>query len=92
MCLGIGIGLMVEFFVRVFVEWVVEGFEVVGVLMLEWIVELVFSLGILFVILEDLLELDFMVDGVDELDVNFVLIKGGGGVLLCEKIVVVVFM
>ncbi len=45
------------------------------------------SLNIPIVALTDLREIDLTIDGADEVDPDFNLIKGGGGALLREKIV-----
>ena len=50
--------------------------------------ELARSLGIEVVELDGALELDLALDGADELDSQLRLIKGGGGALLREKIVI----
>jgi ribose 5-phosphate isomerase A len=50
--------------------------------------ELARSLGIKLVELDGVVELDLALDGADELDPQLRLIKGGGGALLREKIVI----
>ena len=45
------------------------------------------SLGIKLSNFDDVLEIDINIDGADEVDRNFNLIKGGGGALLKEKII-----
>ena len=45
------------------------------------------ELGIPLISPSELSELDLTIDGADEVDNNFNLIKGGGGALLREKIV-----
>lgn len=45
------------------------------------------SLGIPLVALDEVYELDLTIDGADEIDARFDMIKGGGGALLREKVV-----
>ena len=45
------------------------------------------SLGIPLVGLEEVEEIDLTIDGADEIDAHFDMIKGGGGALLREKVV-----
>lgn len=45
------------------------------------------ELGIPLTTLDDVAELDLTIDGADEIDAEFNMIKGGGGALLREKIV-----
>lgn len=85
---GVGMGLIVNYFI-----------DVLGIIKDE-IKGVVLSLIVLIVKLEvfgicvydcnDVLELDIYVDGVDEINLECDMIKGGGVVLMCEKIVVVI--
>lgn len=60
------------------------------VVSLEVICDCLKDYGILVYDLNVVDEILVYIDGVDEVDVNLNLIKGGGGVLICEKIIVVV--
>ena len=64
-----------------------EGLSVVGVPTSEATGELAESLNIPLVSLDDAGVLDLIIDGADEFDSDFALIKGGGGALTREKIV-----
>lgn len=64
-----------------------EGLDVVGVPTSEATADLANRLGIPLVELDDVLSLDIVIDGADEFDPNFHLIKGGGAALLREKVV-----
>ncbi len=64
-----------------------EGLNVVGVPTSEATRELALEVGIPLVTLSESGGLDLVIDGADEFDDNFSLIKGGGGALTREKIV-----
>ncbi|WP_417684172.1 ribose-5-phosphate isomerase RpiA [Roseibium sp.] len=87
MKLGIGTGSTAEHFVRALGERVRAGLKVIGVPTSERTHELAKAEGITLTTLEDEPELDLTIDGADEIDPNLVLVKGGGGALLREKIV-----
>lgn len=87
MRLGIGTGSTAEEFVRLLAKKVSLGFDVIGVPTSERTAKICHELGIRLATLDDLPELDLTIDGTDELDREFNLIKGAGGALLREKIV-----
>ena len=64
-----------------------EGLEIVGVPTSLATEKLAIEVGIPLVELSDIDGLDIVIDGADEYDPNFQLIKGGGAALLREKIV-----
>ena len=64
-----------------------EGLEIVGVPTSIATEQLANEVGIPLVELSDIDGLDIVIDGADEFDPNFQLIKGGGAALLREKIV-----
>ena len=64
-----------------------EGLNIVGVPTSKATEELARSVGIPLAELDDLPHLDVVIDGTDEYDPAFNLIKGGGAALLREKIV-----
>ena len=64
-----------------------EGLEIVGVPTSIATEQLANEVGIPLVELSDINGLDIVIDGADEFDPNFQLIKGGGAALLREKIV-----
>jgi len=64
-----------------------EGLDIVGVPTSIATRDLALEVGIPLADLDDLDGLDVVIDGTDEFDVNFQLIKGGGAALLREKVV-----
>ena len=87
MRLGIGTGSTAEAFVRVLGRKVEQGLDVIGVATSERTARMCEELNIPLTTLEETPELDLTIDGADEIDPDFSLIKGGGGALLREKIV-----
>jgi len=87
MKLGLGTGSTAAFFVRALGERVRQGLSVRCVATSQATESLADSCGVTIEDLDDLLTLDLTVDGTDEIDPGFCLIKGGGGALLREKIV-----
>lgn len=87
MKLGIGTGSTADHFTRGLGEKVAAGLNVIGVPTSEATAKLAASLNIPLSTLEEVGSLDLTVDGADEADASFRLIKGGGGALLREKIV-----
>jgi ribose 5-phosphate isomerase A len=87
MRLGIGTGSTAEEFIRLLAIKTAAGLQVTGVPTSERSDQLCRELGVPVSTLDALPELDLTVDGTDEIDPEFSLIKGGGGALLREKIV-----
>ncbi len=87
MKIGLGTGSTASHFVRLLGEKVKEGLEILAVPTSEATRKLAQDLKIPLTNLENHPFLDLTVDGADEFDDNFQLIKGGGGALLVEKIV-----
>jgi ribose 5-phosphate isomerase A len=87
MKLGLGTGSTANFFIEELGRRVKAGLDVKCVPTSKATHELVKSLGIPLTVLEQDPYLDVTVDGADEFDSEFRLIKGGGGALLLEKIV-----
>lgn len=88
MKLGLGTGTTVVFFLEALAERMrQEELHITGVPTSEDTANRAKELGIPITTLEDCPELDLCVDGADEVDLNYQLIKGGGGALLREKIV-----
>ena len=87
MRLGLGTGSTARHFVDLLGEKVRAGLKVVGVPTSEATRMQAESCGIALTTLDDIDRLDLTVDGADEIDPAFNLIKGGGGALLREKIV-----
>jgi ribose 5-phosphate isomerase A len=87
MKVGLGTGSTANHFITALAEKAKAGFEVECVATSKATFELAKSLGLKMVTLEQQPHLDLTVDGADEFDAKFQLIKGGGGALLFEKIV-----
>ncbi|MDJ0614845.1 MAG: ribose-5-phosphate isomerase RpiA [Rhizobiaceae bacterium] len=87
MRLGIGTGSTADEFSKLLGAKVASGFKITGVPTSERTHALCTSMSIPLTTLEEMPELDMVVDGADEVDHQFQLIKGGGGALLREKIV-----
>ena len=87
MVLGLGTGSTSAHFVRQLGERVRQGLRVKGVPTSEATRVLADSVGVPLLDIAQVNQLDLDIDGADELDPQFRLIKGGGGALLREKIV-----
>jgi ribose 5-phosphate isomerase A len=87
MTLGLGTGSTAEAFIRLLAARLKSGLDIRGVPTSERTASLATSLGIPLVSLDEARSLDLAVDGADEVDPQFRLIKGGGGALLREKLV-----
>lgn len=87
MRLGLGTGSTAAWFVRALGGAVAGGLDVTGVPTSVATAELAESLDIPLTSLDETPELDLTVDGADEIGPDLMLIKGGGGALLREKIV-----
>ena len=88
MKVGLGTGSTVKYTVlEIGRRMVEEGLEIVGVPTSLATEKLATKVGIPLVELSDCDNLDIVIDGADEFDSEFNLIKGGGAALLREKIV-----
>ena len=87
MKLGLGTGTTAEAFLELLAEKVRAGLQVICATTSERTAKEARALGIPLGDLDDLAPLDLDIDGADEADRAFNLIKGGGGALLREKIV-----
>jgi ribose 5-phosphate isomerase A len=87
MKVGLGTGSTANHFIHALAEKVKAGLKVECVPTSEATAKLAQSLGLKLTTLEDHPFLDITVDGADEIDSDFRVIKGGGGALLIEKIV-----
>lgn len=88
MKVGLGTGSTAAFMVRSLGERVrAEGLRIQGVPTSTRTADLAREVGIEVISLDDAGRLDLTIDGADEFDAAFNLIKGGGGALLQEKIV-----
>ncbi len=87
MRLGLGTGSTAKHFVDLLGERVRAGLDVVAVPTSEATRQQALGCGIHLTTLDETPELDLTVDGADEIAPDLILIKGGGGALLREKIV-----
>ena len=87
MTIGLGTGSTAKHFIEALAVKVKDGLAVTGVPTSKATAELAKKLGIPLTSLQVNPYLDITVDGTDEFDSDFRLIKGGGGALLLEKIV-----
>jgi ribose 5-phosphate isomerase A len=88
MVVGLGSGTTAELMVRRLGERVQdEGLKIIAVATSVATAELAGALGIVLRELDEVSTLDINLDGADEIDAQFRMIKGRGGALLREKIV-----
>lgn len=87
MIVGLGTGSTSAHFVRLLGERVQQGLRVKGVPTSEATRNLAEQVGVPLLEISQVTSIDIDVDGADEVDPGFRLIKGGGGALLREKIV-----
>lgn len=87
MKIGLGTGSTAAWLVKVLADRKAQGLSFRACATSDRTAELARSLGILIEPLDDLSPLDLAIDGADEFDPDWSLIKGGGGALLQEKIV-----
>ncbi len=84
---GLGTGTTAAYFIRYLGERVKEGLNVRCIPTSEQSRELAVRLGIPLTDFEECAQIDVDVDGADEIDPDFLMIKGHGGALLREKVV-----
>jgi ribose 5-phosphate isomerase A len=87
MRIGLGTGSTAGHFVELLAERVRAGLAVIAVPTSEGTRSDAERLNVPLTTLDETPELDLTVDGADEIAPDLTLIKGGGGALLCEKIV-----
>lgn len=87
MVVGLGTGSTVFYSISKLGQLVQQGFSIKGVPTSEQTKKLALELGIPIVSFNDIEQIDVAIDGADEVDSEFNLIKGGGGALLREKII-----
>lgn len=87
MIIGLGTGSTAYYAIKKVGEMVRNGLQIKAVPTSKETAELAAAEGIELVELADVESLDLTIDGADEVDSDFNLIKGGGGALLREKIV-----
>lgn len=87
MILGLGTGSTTRSFIDALGEWVKAGGEVQGVATSNETVEQAKRLNIPLLSLEEASHIDLVIDGIDQIDPRFRVLKGGGGALFREKVV-----
>lgn len=87
MIVGLGTGSTTERFIEALGPLVQAGLEIQGVATSLATVRLAEQLHIPLIDLEEGMEIDVTIDGIDQIDGHFQTIKGGGGALFREKIV-----
>jgi ribose 5-phosphate isomerase A len=87
MRLGLGTGSTASHFVELLGQRVRSGLKIIAVPTSEATRAHAAAVGIALTTLDEVPELDLTVDGADEISPDLILIKGGGGALLREKIV-----
>lgn len=87
MTVGLGTGSTAFFMIEAIGEMVKNGAVIKAVATSNETEKLATKLGIHVITLAEAKRLDVTIDGADEVDEDFQLIKGGGGALLREKIV-----
>lgn len=87
MTVGLGTGSTAHFATLAIAELVKSGLQIKAIPTSEKTKNLAASLNIPLVDINDVAYIDITIDGADEFTQNLLLIKGGGGALLREKIV-----
>lgn len=87
MLLGLGSGTTMYWCVNALAEHVKEGLQFTAVPTSSEIQKLAEEKGLSLTTLNEVDSIDLTIDGADEIDTNWQLIKGGGGALLQEKLV-----
>lgn len=87
MKIGLGTGSTANYFIEALAAKVKGGLDILGVPTSRASKDAAEKLGITLTNLDAQARIDLTVDGADEFDAEFRLIKGGGGALLFEKIV-----
>lgn len=87
MIVGLGTGSTAHFFVERLGQMVRDGLDIKGVATSERTANQAHGWGISLLSLDEAHKIDVVVDGADEFDPHFNLIKGGGGALYREKMV-----
>lgn len=87
MILGLGSGSTAEILIEMLGERVSEGLQIAGIPTSERSKRCAERAGIDLIPVEHADRIDLCIDGADEVDTHFRLMKGGGGCLLREKII-----
>ncbi|MCU0881266.1 MAG: ribose-5-phosphate isomerase RpiA [Hyphomonadaceae bacterium] len=87
MLIGLGTGSTANHFIRMLGDRVAEGLNVGGLPTSEASRRLAQQVGVPLIEIDQADRIDLTIDGADEIDPDFRLLKGGGGALLREKII-----
>lgn len=88
MTLGLGTGSTIDIFLDLLSEHITNNqFNISAVTTSHRTRQKALDLGINILPMNQVIKTDLCIDGTDEFDDHFNLIKGGGGALLCEKII-----
>lgn len=87
MVVGLGTGSTSVFAIKRLGQRVKEGLKITGIPTSEASARLATELNIPLVNFDNTASIDITIDGADEIDANFYMVKGGGGALLREKVV-----
>ncbi|MGW7811137.1 MULTISPECIES: ribose-5-phosphate isomerase RpiA [Staphylococcus] len=87
MTIGLGTGSTMQYVLEYLGDQVKKGLNISGIPTSENTAKLAKQLDIPLTSFKEVRKLDLAIDGADEVDANFNLIKGGGGALLREKII-----
>jgi len=87
MVIGLGTGSTTRSFIDVLGKWVKAGGQVQGVATSDETAAQAKRLNIPLLSLEQVTQIDLTVDGIDQIDPQFRVLKGGGGALFREKVV-----
>ena len=85
--IGLGTGSTSRFAIEVLGRRVADGLQIRGVATSEATAQMARDLGIAVIGLNEVAAVDLTIDGADEVDSDFNMIKGGGGALTREKLV-----
>ncbi|MCC5831718.1 MAG: ribose-5-phosphate isomerase RpiA [Chlamydiales bacterium] len=87
MLVGLGTGSTASCFIESLIERCRAGLKITAVSSSVRSLEMAKAGGISVLSMDDVTDIDLTIDGADEVDPKFRLIKGGGGALLREKII-----
>ena len=87
--LGLGTGSTAKYAIEALAKLIQDGLRIKGVPTSTATAVLAASLGIPLIELNDASRIDLTIDGADEVDPGFNMIKGGGGALTREKLVAI---
>jgi ribose 5-phosphate isomerase A len=85
--IGLGTGSTSRFAIEALSRRVADGLQIRGVATSEATAQMARDLGIAVIGLNEVAAVDLTIDGADEVDGDFNMIKGGGGALTREKLV-----